>query len=82
MSRVHTIEKVAGGLDAHGNEYYFNHYVSRNDELTFDSPAGILLTEEEQEQFKTAFDGARKHYHTADTYISTVNDLLDKYEIM
>ena len=68
-------------IDYDGPEYFFNNYVSRDTELTFDGEQSSLVPKVDRAAMQTAFEGAKRFYHTAEMYSEDLESYLDKYEL-
>lgn len=64
-----------------GVEYFFNNYVDRNTELTFNGKYSSLIPKVDRAAMQTAFEGAKRFYHTAEMYSEDLESYLDKYEL-
>lgn len=64
-----------------GEDYFFINYVKRNTELTFDGENSSLVPKVDRAAMQTAFEGAKRFYHTAVMYAEDLESYLDKYEL-
>lgn len=68
-------------IEYDGPEYFFNNYVSRDTELTFDGEQSKLVSKVDREAMRVSFEGAKRFYHTADSYMTDLEKTLAKYEL-
>ena len=66
-------------IEMEGEEYFYNNYVDHNTRLTFDSEASKVISTVDRKALEVAFEGAKRFYHTAETYSNEVVDILEKY---
>ena len=74
-------EELFGQIESEGVEYFFNNYVDRNTELTFNGEYSKLVPKVDRTAMQTAFEGAKRFYHTAEMYAEDLESYLDKYEL-
>lgn len=74
-------EEVMIHIDGFGPDYFFVNYVKRNTELTFDGENSSLVPKVDRAAMQTAFEGAKRFYHTAEMYSEDLSGYLDKYEL-
>lgn len=70
---------LATHIGSEGEDYFYNNYVDRNTKLTFDSEASMVISTVDRKALEVAFEGAKRFYHTAETYSNEVFDILEKY---
>lgn len=61
---------------------FFNNYVSRDTELTFDGEQSKLVSKVDREAMRVSFEGAKRFYHTADSYMTDLEKTLAKYNLV
>ena len=70
-----------GNMEWEGAECFFNNYVDRNTELTFEKEHSKLVPKVDREAMKVSFEGAKRFYHTADSYLGDLYVTLGKYDL-
>lgn len=81
MSDTIDAQDLRGNLNWEDAEYFFNNHVNRNTELTFEKEHSKLVSKVDRAAMQTSFEGAKRFYHTAETYSNEVFDILEKYEL-
>lgn len=74
-------EELFEHFENEGTEYFFNNYVNRNTELTFNGEYSKLVPKVDRAAMQTAFEGAKRFYHTAEMYSEDLESYLDKYDL-
>jgi len=82
MSNTIDAQDLYGNMEWEGAEYFFNNYVDRNTELTFEKEHSMLVPKVDREAMKVAFEGAKRFYHTADSYLNELYDSLDRHDLL
>lgn len=79
VSNSFDVADLPAHIEMEGAEYFFNNYVDRNTKLTFDSEASMVIPTVDRKALEVAFEGAKRFYHTAESYSNEVFDILEKY---
>ena len=79
MSNSFDAAELAAHIGSEGEEYFYNNYVDRNTKLTFDSESSKVISTVDRKALEVAFEGAKRFYHTAESYSNEVFDILEKY---
>lgn len=81
MSDTIDAQDLWGNLNWEDAEYFFNNHVNRNTELTFEKEHSKLVSKVDRAAMQTSFEGAKRFYHTADTYLGDLYGTLGKYDL-
>ena len=82
MSKTVDAQELKDLIPVNGPEQFFVDYVERDTELTFNGTYSMLVPKVEREAMKVAFEGAKRFYHTADSYLDELYDSLDKHNLL
>lgn len=82
MSNTIDAQDLHGNMVWEGAENFFINYVDRNTELTFEKEFSKLIPKVDRAALQTSFEGAKRFYHTADTYVSDLENTLAKYNLL